>query len=245
MICLILSGSTLCDRDGPESTNAGNDDAANAKEWTDLTKHGDDKFSDHLDGATGDTIVNDTDDHNQLGVPDNKGSDSATEGTDNDEDDADTGNDEDYHPSDDDEVDTESDVNSGTADNGSSDDDNGNGGAVSDNEDNDNGNELTKPMRHKRAVEATWKQSIIKEKRLKGELFKNRQGKEIPARKMGLACESVHCKKSNLRDCQSLSEEQRKGIFDRFWSIKSWEQRRQYVHTLVNKVSMNGCVPAS
>ncbi|XP_014678087.1 PREDICTED: uncharacterized protein LOC106817882 isoform X2 [Priapulus caudatus] len=55
---------------------------------------------------------------------------------------------------------------------------------------------------------------------------------------MGPPCRSEFCRKSNLRSCQSLSEEQRQRIFDRFWSMMSWEERRSNVHTLVNKVDI-------
>ena len=73
---------------------------------------------------------------------------------------------------------------------------------------------------------------------MKGESFRNREGKEREAKAIGQPCTSEFCRKSTLRSCQSLSDEQRQGIFDRFWSMKTWEERRSYVHALVNSVDI-------
>lgn len=51
-----------------------------------------------------------------------------------------------------------------------------------------------------------------------------RKGKE-----MGRRCESDFCKKSRLRDCEDISEEQRLEIFNRFWRQMNWDQRKMFV----------------
>ena len=94
------------------------------------------------------------------------------------------------------------------------------------------------PKRRKRPAVKKWKSSTIKEKRLKGEAFRNRKGKEREAKSIGQPCTSEYCRKSTLRSCQSLSDEQRRSIFARFWSMKTWEERRSYVHALVNTVDI-------
>ena len=68
--------------------------------------------------------------------------------------------------------------------------------------------------RHKHETPEEWKRQVIKNKRLKGESYKNVKGQEIQAKVMGPACTSTFCKKSSLRHCPSLSEKQRKDIFD-------------------------------
>jgi hypothetical protein len=94
----------------------------------------------------------------------------------------------------------------------------------------------TPTKRHKRRTPEKWKRQIIKTKRLNGENYRNEKGKERQARVMGAPCTSTHCIKSSLRSCQSLTEEERKEIFNKFWSINSWEERRSTVRALVDKV---------
>ena len=98
---------------------------------------------------------------------------------------------------------------------------------------NENG---TSRKRHKHKTTEEWKRQVIKNKRLKGESYKNVKGQEIQAKVMGPACTSTFCKKSSLRQCLSLSEKQRKDIFDQFWKMNTWEERRLYVYALVDRV---------
>ena len=62
------------------------------------------------------------------------------------------------------------------------------------------------PKRRKRPAVKKCKSSIIKEKHLKGEAFRNRKGKEREAKSIGQPCTSEYCRKSTLRSCQSLSD---------------------------------------
>ena len=100
----------------------------------------------------------------------------------------------------------------------------------------------TQVHKHKKCADpGKWKESVQKEKRLKGETYKNKKGTEVPAKSMGPPCTSSFCRKSKRRKCQSLTEEHRKEIFERFWGMASWEERRSYINRLVHKV--NFCCP--
>ena len=89
---------------------------------------------------------------------------------------------------------------------------------------------------HKHKTPEEWKRQVIKNKRLKGESYKNVKGQDIQAKVIGPACTSTFCKKSNLQHCPSLSEKQRKDIFDQFWKMNTWEECQLYVYALVDRV---------
>ncbi|XP_033127156.1 uncharacterized protein LOC117124927 [Anneissia japonica] len=55
---------------------------------------------------------------------------------------------------------------------------------------------------------------------------------------MGPPCQSKFCEKSKFRECQLLTEEDRREIFERFWTMESWEARRAYITALINKVNI-------
>ena len=97
--------------------------------------------------------------------------------------------------------------------------------------------EASAVKRHKRPRSHMWKRQVIKEKRLKGESYKNRMGQERQPKTMGPPCTSQHCLRSKKRTCELLSEEQRMDIFNNFWSMPSWETRKLYIQTLVENVS--------
>ncbi|KAL3995807.1 RISC-loading complex subunit TARBP2 [Sarotherodon galilaeus] len=94
----------------------------------------------------------------------------------------------------------------------------------------------TSAVRHKRPLPHTWKKNVIKEKRLKGENYKNTMGQERPPKAMGPPCTSQHCFKSTTRSCELLTEVERRGIFNNFWSMPSWETRKVYIQTVVENV---------
>ena len=52
-------------------------------------------------------------------------------------------------------------------------------------------------------------------------------------RKLGPKCESVFCKKASNRFCDSLLEDDRKEIFQKFWKM-DWEQKRLYIINMVS-----------
>ena len=59
----------------------------------------------------------------------------------------------------------------------------------------------------------------------------------MPACAMGPPCNCQFCRKSKFRQCTDLCETMRVGLFNYFWlDLKSWEIRKQYVSTLVDKI---------
>lgn len=96
-----------------------------------------------------------------------------------------------------------------------------------------------------------YKRNINKELRMKGEnylgyrrdrkakineTFKVKQDVFKPARSMKPPCTSAFCKKSKLRSCDNINEEQRKHLFENFWQNMNWEQRRSFITSHVNKI---------
>lgn len=99
-------------------------------------------------------------------------------------------------------------------------------------------NNTFKNKRQKHLSPERWKQNQSKEKRLKGMPYKGKCGNEVTAKAMGPPCNSKFCQRANTRDCQSITEEQRQWIFQKVWSMDTWEERRSYVTTLVTKVAI-------
>ena len=57
----------------------------------------------------------------------------------------------------------------------------------------------------------------------------------LKARKViGIACNSSACLRSKKRLCQSITETQRQKIFDTFWGITDWSQRKVFVSSHVD-----------
>lgn len=52
---------------------------------------------------------------------------------------------------------------------------------------------------------------------------------------MGPPCDSESCKKSSMRECQSIDEDTRKGILNYFWEKLNWDQKKMYIVSLVTK----------
>ncbi|XP_063590497.1 uncharacterized protein LOC134767429 [Penaeus indicus] len=94
---------------------------------------------------------------------------------------------------------------------------------------------MNKTKRHKRSDPEKWQQNIYKKKRLTGVQRTGKTGKDIPAAKMGPPCQSKFCQKAKAHYCQFITEEQRRHIFHKFWSITSWEARQIYIRTLISK----------
>lgn len=96
-----------------------------------------------------------------------------------------------------------------------------------------------------------YKRNVNKELRMKGEnylgyrrdrkaktneTFKVKQDVFKPARSMKPPCNSTFCKKSKLRSCNNINEQQRQYLFESFWKNMNWEQRRSFITSHVNKV---------
>ncbi|XP_050299709.1 uncharacterized protein LOC126738418 [Anthonomus grandis grandis] len=95
-----------------------------------------------------------------------------------------------------------------------------------------------------RSVQSDWKKNKNKKLRMedkqylgytkaKGEVMKHNQIRE--ARSFSPACNSDSCKRSKKRMCEKFTEEDRKCIFTNFWSKLSWDQRKMYVISHVNR----------
>ena len=83
--------------------------------------------------------------------------------------------------------------------------------------------------RQRRSAPETWEKNIRKMARLEGKVY----SKDTEGRKLGETCTSAFCLKSKLRACSNFTEETRKGIFSHFWIMKTWEERKTYVRSLV------------
>ncbi|XP_050507268.1 uncharacterized protein LOC126884950 [Diabrotica virgifera virgifera] len=58
-------------------------------------------------------------------------------------------------------------------------------------------------------------------------------------KQMGPVCLSSVCKKSPVRQCQDLNEEDRKELFNNFWNNLTWDQKKIYIASLVCKKEKN------
>lgn len=62
------------------------------------------------------------------------------------------------------------------------------------------------------------------------------QAQERNEWKMGERCKSRACRQSGKRARADISEEQRKLIYEKFWSEMRWDQRKAYIANNVNKI---------
>ena len=67
----------------------------------------------------------------------------------------------------------------------------------------------------------------------KTQMVKSLQKKK-GARQMGPKCTSPYCSKSKARRCNDISEDNRKSMFDSFWTKLDWNQRKTYIASLVD-----------
>lgn len=68
---------------------------------------------------------------------------------------------------------------------------------------------------------------------------KGKRGPDRESRKLGPPCASNACRKSKLRQCQSVEEEERKELFSYFWEKLSWDQKKLYTISLLTKSEKN------
>ena len=87
-----------------------------------------------------------------------------------------------------------------------------------------------------------WKTTLEKQKRMRGEAYEGKKYDHVkksnttltrPPKKLQKRC--VHTA-NHETECWQLSEEDRLSIFQRFWTQSDWQQRRQYVCSLVDSV---------
>lgn len=94
------------------------------------------------------------------------------------------------------------------------------------------------PKRSKRAAPMRWKKNTAKLNRLQGVQFTSLNDTVKAAKVMGPPCESAYCQKSKLRACQEVTNDMRHSLFNRFWKMESWSERRTYVKTAVTKIEI-------
>lgn len=111
--------------------------------------------------------------------------------------------------------------------------------SVDNNSSNIHDNDNCKSKRNSRATPEKWKQNQLTYKRLKGEKYNSKSGKENSEKKMGAKCVSAYCAKSEKRKCNLITQQDRQAVFDLFWSLESWKERRRYINTLVQKTEVN------
>ncbi len=99
--------------------------------------------------------------------------------------------------------------------------------------------EVKSKKRSKHPQRSKWKQNVVKSKRLKGLPYTNKKGQVKAQKTLGPPCTSTYCQKSKLRSCHLITEDQREWIFNRFWSMESWAERRSYIQALISVVSVN------
>lgn len=63
-----------------------------------------------------------------------------------------------------------------------------------------------------------------------------KQDTERSERKLQPTCNSEFCKKSKVRKCSSISQVDRERMFNYFWKEMSWDQRKVYISTSVEKL---------
>ncbi|KAK3797511.1 hypothetical protein RRG08_054543 [Elysia crispata] len=92
--------------------------------------------------------------------------------------------------------------------------------------------------KRKQSNPSKWKEAVRKKSRLQGAEHVNTSGKLKDEVKMGPECTSSACKKSKLRDCDSISTDDRQKMFNTFWRLSSWELRKVYVTTTGKSVDI-------
>uniref|UniRef100_A0A1B6K9A6 Uncharacterized protein n=1 Tax=Graphocephala atropunctata TaxID=36148 RepID=A0A1B6K9A6_9HEMI len=93
-----------------------------------------------------------------------------------------------------------------------------------------------------------WSKISNYDKRQKGEAYvgyrRSGPGKtahDVPreAKVIGPRCESRACMRSKFRACPMISDDDRQSIFNGFWKTMTWDQRRVYIVSLVEKADIS------
>ncbi|XP_050993142.1 uncharacterized protein LOC127182077 [Labeo rohita] len=95
------------------------------------------------------------------------------------------------------------------------------------------------PPRKRLRAEKTWKKVINKKRRMVGKSYVGKQKqKEImrEPRAIGPRCSSAACAKSAKHHCSAIGTPERNNIFNEFWQHMTWEEKRMYVHGLIDVV---------
>ena len=82
-----------------------------------------------------------------------------------------------------------------------------------------------KLFRKRKANPSEWKNNIRKRLRITGKEYTSQSGKKVPERLL----KSVDCNKCKFKCTQNITEEQRADIFQLFWSLESYERKKDFV----------------
>lgn len=104
---------------------------------------------------------------------------------------------------------------------------------------------VLKVKKRKRGDKTKLKRNLNKKLRMLGKDYLGftgmgnilKQNQPRGKRKMGPRCESAGCKRSSLRKCSEIMDDEIKQLFEMFWSELSWDQRKIYVAN--NVIRMN------
>ncbi|XP_071383293.1 uncharacterized protein [Centroberyx affinis] len=90
------------------------------------------------------------------------------------------------------------------------------------------------------AEPSKWKQNKQKQLRMEGKEYISKRKKDGECvkkqpRTIGPRCTSNACKKASNRLCNEINDEARKRVFDEFWQLMNWAQRKVFVAGLVDR----------
>lgn len=100
-------------------------------------------------------------------------------------------------------------------------------------EDTPNKSEEKKKSRKRKREPDQWEKNLRKEKRLTGEKYINRGGKMVEKRTLKPSC---HCRKKCY---DKLSADDRSKMHNKFWALRSWDQRKQFVRLSVHSAPIS------
>lgn len=98
--------------------------------------------------------------------------------------------------------------------------------------------------KRKKNNSSAWKKPLNKKRRMAEDQYigyrRTKEGKifhdtTLDQKVMGEKCKSKVCEKSKLRFCNTISDEQRRTIFDNYWKNMDWDQRKVYFTNMIQK----------
>lgn len=95
-------------------------------------------------------------------------------------------------------------------------------------------NNIIQRKRHKHLSPGTWKQN--KSETSKRDAIQEQRW-QISVMTVGPHCKSKFYQRITLRGCQSITKQQQ-WIFQKVWSMNTWEEPKLYITTLVTKVDI-------
>lgn len=88
-----------------------------------------------------------------------------------------------------------------------------------------------KLYRKRKATPDEWKKNIRKKLRMSGKEYVSQRGKPVHQK----VVKSVDCSKCKFKCSQKITEENRQKIFDLFWSLESYERKKDFIISRVEE----------